>query len=143
MSEDMQAPMIGRIVWYRSRTGAYTVPAIITCTVDSLYEPAVEAGIIPALSSESHVHLTVCSPGVPQVGENAPQFETTSMQAYDLPPGAKSHNLAGTYQEWDIPLWDSMNARYWCSPKPGINEVEQAPGTWIWPWRGLRAGEVL
>jgi len=68
-------PTIGRIVHYRSKTGNYTLPAIINCTVDTIHQPGVDAGDVPALSDERHVHLTVFTPGP-----------------------------ASVYQEWNVPL---------------------------------------
>lgn len=71
-------PSIGRIVTYRSITGNYDVPAMITATVDSLWPGGVERGDVPALSSPEHVHLHVLTPGA-QVG----------------------------YQEHNVPLWEA------------------------------------
>jgi hypothetical protein len=56
-------PSIGRIVEYRSNTGNYTIPAVITATIDTLYRPGVEAGHVPDLSSVECVHLEVFTPG--------------------------------------------------------------------------------
>jgi hypothetical protein len=143
--------VIGRVVWYRSRTGAYTVPAVITATVDTLAPELVEAGLIPALSGPMSVHLTVFSPGIPMDGVNATLHADEPPQ-YRLPPGAKSLNLAGTYQEWDVPFFDPRRAglvtvpnpaggvmqgplRVSCAPVPGEHELEQPPGTWTWPER--------
>lgn len=57
-------PTIGRIVHYRSKTGNYTLPAIITATRDSLWPEGVERGDVPALSDDGlHVHLHVLTPG--------------------------------------------------------------------------------
>lgn len=133
----MNIPSIGRIVWYRSRTDAYTVPAIITTTVETLYEPAVEAGYIPGLFSPTHVHLTVFSPGIPVVGPNVP-LGTEKPDTMGLPTGASSYNLAGTYQEWNVPFFDPSaygdNAvPVSCAPKPTTDELVQLPGTWAWP----------
>lgn len=89
-------PQIGRIVLYRSRTGAYTVPAMITATVDTLNPKGVEAGHIPALSSPWHVHLTVFSPGFPQMRGDADDFQVRSEHPV-------SENVSGCYQEWNIP----------------------------------------
>lgn len=97
---------IGRIVIYRSRTGRYSVPAVVTATVDTLYRPAVEGGHIPDLIDRDHVHLTVLTPGTP--GERLP----------DTDPSIGTLNAGGTYQEWDIPY-----------------DPDGAPGTWSWPAR--------
>lgn len=108
-------PTIGRIVLYRSRTGSYTVPAIITATTDTLNPQGVEAGHVPGLSSVHHVHLTVFTPGKPGMRGGAGDFLTESEHG-------RSENVAGCYQEWDIPL------------AGGAGEA-QGPGTWQWPER--------
>lgn len=56
-------PTIGRIVHYRSKTGNYTLPAIITATTETLWPGGVEREPELALSSELHVHLHVLTPG--------------------------------------------------------------------------------
>ena len=99
-------PTIGRIVVYRSRTGEYDVPAIITATVETLVVANVAKGLLPGLSSAEHVHLTVFTPG--QVDGDA-AFLVESEHG-------RSQNQGGTYQEWNIE-W---------------SEVPQ-PGTWRWP----------
>lgn len=83
---------IGRVVIYRSKTGRYSVPAIVTATVDTLYRPAVEGGHIPDLDSPDHVHLTVLTPGTP--GERMPHTD----------PSITAVNAGGTYQEWNVPF---------------------------------------
>lgn len=104
-------PSIGRIVHYVSRTGNYEVPAIVNCTRDSLYQPGVDAGFVPGLSGVDHVHLTVLTPGKPGKRANADDFVNPS-------PFPISENVAGCYQEWDIPFSESPSA-----------------GTWHWPER--------
>lgn len=105
---------IGRIVVYRSRTGDYSVPAIITATTATLNAKGVELGHVPALSSDDHVHLTVFTPGRPGMRRGAQDFLVESEHA-------RSENVAGCYQEWDIPH----------------NEfpADDVPGTWSWPHR--------
>lgn len=103
-------PTIGRIVIYRSRTGDYDVPAIVSATMDSLYQPNVDAGHVPAVSGDRHVHLTVFSPGPGGRRADAPDFKVES-------PHGRAENLGGTYTEWDIP--------------EATGEIE--PGTWRWP----------
>lgn len=102
-------PTIGRIVVYRSRTGAYDVPAIVNCTTATINPRGVDAGHVPPLSSDEHVHLTVLTPGMPGLREGADDFLAES-------PHGRSENVAGTYQEWDI--------------GPG-----DGPGQWRWPER--------
>lgn len=99
-------PTIGDIVIYRSRTGDYETPAIVNCTTASIYQPGVDAGHVPPLSSNKHVHLTVFTPGKPGMRREA-GFET---------PHPVSENVAGCYQEWDIPF----------------DPHHKTPGSWRW-----------
>jgi len=114
----MTKPTIGRIVIYRSRTGDYDVPAIITATLDTLNPKGVEAGHVPPLTGDLHVHLAVFTPGKPGMRRDADDFKVES-------PHGRSENVAGTYQEWDIPLGDPD---------------DPAPGTWRWPEYTERSG---
>lgn len=109
------APTIGRIVIYRSRTGSYSVPAIINATVDTLNPDGVAAGHVPPLEHPTDVHLTVFTPGKPGMRGGAGDFLVESEHG-------RSENVAGCYQEWSIPFDAS-------------DEPEQAPGTWRWPQR--------
>ncbi len=104
-------PTIGRIVIYRSRTGNYDIPAIVTCTTATAYQPGIDAGYLPALSSDEHVHLTVFTPGKPGKRRTADDFKV-------MPELPVSENVAGCYQEWNIPRDD-----------------DGGPGTWRWPTR--------
>lgn len=106
-----QPLQIGRIVHYRSRTGSYTVPAIVNCTQDSIYQPGVDAGHVPPLTQEHAVHLTVFTPGQPGMRMGGTDFIAE-------PQHRVSENVAGCYQEWDIPF-----------------DPAGAPGTWSWPGR--------
>lgn len=99
-----QKPTICRMVVYRSRTGRYSVPAVINCTVDSIDPEGVRLGHVPPLSLDTNVHLTVFTPGKPGTSRGGP---------------VTSNNVAGCYQEWDIP-YDSTGER---------------PGSWSWPVR--------
>jgi hypothetical protein len=108
-------PTIGRVVVYRSRTGSYSVPAIVTATVDTLNPAGVAAGHVPPLEDQWHVHLTVLTPGKPGMRGGAGDFQVESEHP-------RSENVAGCYQEWDIPFDSS-------------DDSEQAPGTWRWPQR--------
>lgn len=102
---------LGRIVHYRSRTGNYSVPAIINCTLTDIYQPGVEGGHMPGIDSADRVHLTVFSAGLPGQRVDADDFVVTSDQPV-------SENLAGCYQEWNIPY-----------------DPDCGPGTWCWPPR--------
>jgi len=115
-----------RAVLYRSRTGAYTVPAVVTCTARSLNPAGVEAGALPPLSSSQHVHLTVFTPGKPGKRADATDFVTESQHPV-------SENLAGCYQEWDIPFWEPADSEKQ-SWEDGDYSVQPA-GTWAWPQR--------
>lgn len=103
-------PTVGRIVLYRSRTGNYTVPAIITATESTLYRPGVEAGFVPDLSSLGHVHLTVFTPGKPGKRGSAADFVARANDPI-------SENVSGCYQEWNVPFDpDALAAGAWSWP---------------------------
>ncbi len=110
----MSAPLpeIGDVVIYRSRTGDYDVPAVVTATVATLNLKGVELGHVPALAHELNVHLTVLTPGRPGMRRGAYDFVVESQHG-------RSENVAGTYQEWDIAHHGGM-------------AENQPPGTWRW-----------
>lgn len=56
-------PTIGRIVHYRSKTGNYTMPAMIVATKDSLWQEGVDKGDVPAITDKNHVHLLCYTTG--------------------------------------------------------------------------------
>lgn len=57
-------PSLGRIVHYRGKQGLNAMrAAIVTADVRSLDPRGVDAGLIPALDSDEHVHLWVFTPG--------------------------------------------------------------------------------
>ncbi len=105
---------IGRIVVYRSKTGKYSVPAIVSATVATLYRPGVEGGHLSDLTDASHVHLTVFTPGYAGHRNDT----TTAEQAAELT--RLSTPAGGTYQEFDVPY----------------DESGETPGSWSWPRRG-------
>lgn len=118
----VQRPTIRRIVEYRSRTGAYTCPAIITATTDSLNPLGVKLYLesggtkgVPPLESRYHVHLTVFTPGLPGMRATADDFVG---ERADAPI---SENVAGCYQEWDVPYGPVQQ-----------DSGDHAPGTWNW-----------
>lgn len=64
MSKPGQKPSLGRIVHYRSKTGNYTLAAIVTATHESQWAPGVDRGDVPALDPElGEVCLHVFTPG--------------------------------------------------------------------------------
>lgn len=156
-------PTIGRIVLYRSRSLlGYTVPAIITATADTLHPEGVEAGHVPPLTGEDHVHLHVLSPAIPgesplrplrredepaarwggwvpspRVADLRKQVETAERPA--------APNVGGGYQEWDVPQFEwgpdlPGLAALWTGPGEPPRDctpvpAEQLLGTWAWPPR--------
>lgn len=115
----MQGLTIGRAVWYRSKSGDYTMPAVIAATTQTLHRGNVEAGYIPDLTSDTNVHLVVYTAGTP--GRRNP--ETDPKLGVANPPGG------GTFQEWNIPYWgDESNTAQ--------DALDYQPaGTWTWPPR--------
>lgn len=103
-------PKLGMDVLYRSRTGDYDVPAKITANVHTLNPKGVKLGHIPELSGDKHVHLTVFTPGKPGKRRDAEDFKVESEHG-------RSENVAGCYQEWDIPYG-------------GGDAEEVPPGSW-------------
>lgn len=117
-------PTICRDVIYRSRTGKYSVPAKINATVDTLFRPNVEAGYLDDLSSDTHVHLTVFTPGKPGRGPATPDFVDGS----DKPVAP---NVGGLYQEWNVKYWEPTED--FAATADGY--AVQPAGTWTWPPR--------
>lgn len=124
---DRVRPTLGRVVIYRSRTGNYDVPAMVTCTPETLapvglelwHSSGGEKGVPPITEDQrDRVHLAVFTPGIPGMRVTADDFVG---ERKDAPI---SENVAGTYQEWDVP-YDSGGA----TPDTPL------PGTWRWPTR--------
>lgn len=117
---------LGRVVWYRSKTGTYTCAARIAATVDSLYQPNVEAGHLLSLSSDTHVHLVVDTPGLQGHISDATRESNPELVADDRP----NKPAGGTFQEFDIPQWgyDGFNDQFEYDMQPA--------GTWMWPVHG-------
>lgn len=135
----MPPPTIGRIVIYRSRTGNYSCPAIVTATVDSLAPGGVNrwrdtAGAegVPPLSAEDNVHLSVFTPGLPGLRVAAQDFEVESEHP-------RQENVNGIYQEWDVPFFDVPPgyrlAMVDVSPVLPDGVMVQDAGSWTWPQR--------
>lgn len=99
-------PTLGRIVHYRGKQGLHAMrAAIVTATVDTLDSRGVEAGQVPPLSSDQHVHLWVFTPAA--AGVNAG---------------------TGGFPEFDVPRGEPDGA------EPGTAGTIP-PGTWCWPPR--------
>lgn len=106
---DAPKPTIGRIVTYRSKTGDYDLPAIITGTRETMSAAGLaradaEEGERLILSTETHVHLHVFTPGA-----------------------------QGSYQEHNVPMHPTTLAEH-----IGVRRETRAqpePRTWRWPER--------
>lgn len=92
-------PTIGRIVWYRGKTGCQAMrPAIVTGDYWTVGLRGVEAGAIPAVSSVLRAHLWVFSPGGGGFAE------------YDVPPGG---------DEGVVNNMEELQPGAWCWPVRG------------------------
>jgi len=60
---DTGEPDLGDDVLYRSKTGNYDLAAKVTSTKKSLWIGGVQAGHVPDLDTDYHVHLHVFTPG--------------------------------------------------------------------------------
>lgn len=70
-------PSLCRMVVYRGKQGHHALrAAVIIGTVDSLDPRGIEAGAVPALDSDEHVHLHVFTPSDQQ-----------GWTEYNVPPG--------------------------------------------------------
>lgn len=115
---------LGHVVWYRSKTGTYTCGARIAATVDSLYQPNVDAGHLLSLSSPTHVHLVVDTPGL----QGHVSDDTARTHPALADPDRPNKPAGGTFQEFDIPQWD------WEAEGILTWEYDEQPaGTWAWP----------
>lgn len=107
---EVQAPVAGlvpgRVVMYRSRVRPYTLPAIVTATAQSLDPIGVARLDVPGLSSASHVHLLVMSPGQQQ-----------------------------HYVEHDVPYFDAGGIPVTIRPGTEDGKLEPRMGSWYWPER--------
>lgn len=112
-------PTLCRAVLYRSKTGRYTLAADVIGVKSTLYQPGVDAGMVPELDSEMHVHLLVKTPGKP--GGRLP----------DTDPSIQSQPMGGTYVEYNIPFWDPTTE----APSSRWVADDQPAGTWTWPPR--------
>jgi hypothetical protein len=136
MDERVRGLTISRMVVYRSRTAQYSVPAIITATIDTIADAGVQAYLdsggargVPPLNDTNNVHLTVFTPGVPGQRATADDF------VGDRADERISENVAGCYQEWDVPYFDPLGMHVSLGGEILDGQVEQLPGTWTWPPR--------
>lgn len=120
---DMPRPSMGRIVWYRSRTGDYACAALITATKDGpVCQRNIDEGYMVGFTSATHVHLDVRSPGIP-----GKQRTSDFTEGFKDQTGIKMPASSGGYAEFDVPFWH-----------PGKDKWEfdeQPPRTWTWPPR--------
>lgn len=93
---------IGEAVHFVSRTGAYEVPAVITCTQATLNPAGVKAGFIPGLEADE-VHLTVFTPGSTGKSPRAGATDFLHRSKHEQEFG-RSESQGGTYCEWGITL---------------------------------------
>jgi hypothetical protein len=107
-------PKLGQFVNYRSRTGRFTVPAVVSAISSSLDPQGVQlwrdsggqAGV-PPLSSSTNVHLVVFTPEIPRMGTSTADFVGARANA---PVGG---NVSGCFQEWDVPYDSAGSAGTW------------------------------
>lgn len=106
---------ITRAVVYRSKTGKYDLPAVVTATVDTLDPAGVAAGHVPELTAANRVHLTVFTCGK----------QGTAREGNEV----NNEAAGGSYQEFNIPQF--------VEPETGAEDeaVEIVAGTWRWPKR--------
>lgn len=135
-------PHLGQTVLYRSRTGDYTMAAIVIANTRSINPLGVERGQVPPLTDDSHVHLTVLSPGLPPVetpdrttvlvdpkkplGSRIVELPPEGRAGYDEPAAFLGMTQFGsTYAEFDIPFWDPDRRVYL-----DAHDSPQPAGTW-------------
>jgi hypothetical protein len=141
---------LGATVIYRSRTGDYSLAAIVTATASSIKPLGVERGFVPPLSGEHCVHLAVMTPGLPswetpghtaQVLDPTREFGDRVLWVAERPGEndlkgeefVAQTPFGGTYQEFDIPMW--LDPRMQPGNRitfgqDGFEYDQQAPGTW-------------
>lgn len=147
---------LGATVIYRSKTGDYSLAAIVTATRASINALGVERGFVPAITEPDRVHLAVMTPG--RVAGETPSY-TAQIIDPDRPLGDRQVPLTklvgdqrvsrvtelegnqfvamtafgGTYQEFDIPLWfdpETMQRGNRAIFGRDADYADQAPGTW-------------
>lgn len=155
----MRLPELGTVVFFRSRTGDYTMPAMVTARHDTLHPAGVEGGHLPAITAKDRLHLTIFTPGLPpdvmptnpgividpdrDLGDRVvgPFEKGTELEGNQFVGMAQ---FGGTYAEYDIP-WSATattapgpdaGGRFTDEQDQGLTTEPgtQAPGTWAWRW---------
>jgi hypothetical protein len=91
-------PTLGRIVHYRGKQGLLAPrAAIVTCDVNTIDPRGVEAGAIPALDSDEHLHHWVVTPG-----------ENGGFTEYNVPRGEPA--------DGETPMAGTIPPGTWCWP---------------------------
>lgn len=121
-----QKPSLGRIVLFRSKTGRWTAPAIVTAVTESLFQPNVDAGHLHPLSSDTHVHLTVFTPGI----QGHVSEETAREHPELADPNRPNLPAGGSFQEFDVGQWSRLD-----DDREPFEHEHQPAGTWMWPPR--------
>jgi hypothetical protein len=143
----MQMPTLGREVYFRSRTGNYTLSAQIIGTQDSVAPAGITKGHVRRLSSPLHVHLLVRSPAFegPARGTAADFINTDGEHPIEEP-------VNGIYREWDVgpagiltqfgtlgagAEYDRLEDGWEVVSRPGSFDPSEAfaARTWAWPVR--------
>lgn len=137
-------PSLCRMVIYRSRTGDYSLAAIVSAVRASLNRAGVDAGTLPDLPDDDHVHLVVFTPGLPLTstpphtagivdpslpfGKRYLAAEPGTLPPEVEPPAfVAMMPFGGTYQEFAVPFWPA--------PEEPWELADQPAGTWTWPPR--------
>lgn len=95
-------PEVGQVVLYRSRTGRYTLPAIVTATASSIDHVGVAMGNVPPLTGRWHVHLQVFTPG-PSGGYQEHNVPPCAVLSSDLLPDGEAVVALHDRQDGDDP----------------------------------------
>lgn len=122
-----QPRLLGQTVLFRSRTGAWTAPAVVTATQESLNRDNVTAGHVPDLTDPLNVHLTVLTPGIQGHVSDRTAAEHPELVADDRP----NKPAGGSFQEWDVAQWlPESPPEEWDRE---FDYADQPAGTWTWP----------
>ena len=110
-------PTPGRIVWYQTdgRNGLdYILPAMVTVTRSSHPGdyPDGRSNPLPVPTDDTHIHLTILSPGGfgTKIDAGEPESDEDFIGANKLIPGS------GSYVEHDVPFDPNGSRRTWRWP---------------------------